>query len=72
MSFRYNTMTAAELTCTYVNYLFTNFPLGSLEMRPIDLSQVCLAIARLLQLSMTCAQMPQKQLNVRHEQLAWT
>lgn len=37
-SFHYDTTTPMELTRTYVDYLFNNFPLGSLEMRPINIS----------------------------------
>lgn len=39
VSFHYDTTTPVELTRTYVEYLFDNFPLGSLEMRPINVSQ---------------------------------
>ena len=38
-AFHYDTTTPVELTRTYVDYLFSNFPLGSLEMRPINLTQ---------------------------------
>lgn len=38
-SFHYDTTTPVELTRTYVDYLFDNFPLGSLEMRPINISE---------------------------------
>ncbi|GJE96402.1 Phosphatidate phosphatase APP1 family protein [Phanerochaete sordida] len=37
-SFHYDTTTPVELTRTYVDYLFANFPHGSLEMRPINVS----------------------------------
>ncbi|OJT14089.1 Phosphatidate phosphatase APP1 [Trametes pubescens] len=37
-AFHYDTTTPVELTRTYVDYLFSNFPLGSLEMRPINIS----------------------------------
>lgn len=37
-SFHYDTTTPVELTRTYVDYLFANYPLGSLEMRPINLT----------------------------------
>lgn len=37
-SFHYDTTTPVQLTRTYVDYLFANFPLGSLEMRPINIS----------------------------------
>lgn len=37
-AFHYDTTTPVELTRTYVDYLFANFPLGSLEMRPINIS----------------------------------
>lgn len=37
-SFHYDTTTPVQLTRTYVDYLFSNFPLGSLEMRPINIS----------------------------------
>lgn len=37
-SFHYDTTTPAQLTRTYVEYLFSNFPVGSLEMRPINIS----------------------------------
>ena len=39
VSFHYDTTTPVELTRTYVDYLFSNFPLGSLEMRPINLTE---------------------------------
>ncbi|KAI0071850.1 hypothetical protein K474DRAFT_1712113 [Panus rudis PR-1116 ss-1] len=39
VAFHYDTTTPVELTRTYVQYLFENFPLGSLEMRPINVSQ---------------------------------
>lgn len=38
VAFHYDTTTPVELTRTYVEYLFQNFPLGSLEMRPINIS----------------------------------
>ncbi|VDB88911.1 unnamed protein product [Peniophora sp. CBMAI 1063] len=38
VSFHYDTTTPLELTRTYVDYLFSNYPLGSLEMRPVNLS----------------------------------
>ncbi|KAI9069069.1 hypothetical protein FKP32DRAFT_1617696 [Trametes sanguinea] len=38
-AFHYDTTTPVELTRTYVDYLFSNFPIGSLEMRPINLTQ---------------------------------
>ncbi|TCD60431.1 hypothetical protein EIP91_010073 [Steccherinum ochraceum] len=38
VAFHYDTTTPVELTRTYVDYLFNNFPLGSLEMRPINIS----------------------------------
>ncbi|KAI0748712.1 hypothetical protein C8Q80DRAFT_1337269 [Daedaleopsis nitida] len=38
-AFHYDTTTPVELTRTYVDYLFSNFPLGSLEMRPINLTE---------------------------------
>ncbi|KAI0374582.1 hypothetical protein BV20DRAFT_960700 [Pilatotrama ljubarskyi] len=38
-AFHYDTTTPVELTRTYVNYLFSNFPFGSLEMRPINISE---------------------------------
>ena len=38
-AFHYDTTTPVELTRTYVEYLFSNFPLGSLEMRPINISE---------------------------------
>ncbi|KAH8099621.1 hypothetical protein BXZ70DRAFT_1000825 [Cristinia sonorae] len=38
-AFHYDTTTPVELTRTYVDYLFSNFPLGSLEMRPINISE---------------------------------
>ena len=37
-AFHYDTTTPVQLTRTYVDYLFSNFPLGSLEMRPINLT----------------------------------
>ena len=37
-SFHYDTTTPVQLTRTYVDYLFSNYPLGSLEMRPINLT----------------------------------
>ncbi|EIN11484.1 hypothetical protein PUNSTDRAFT_98606 [Punctularia strigosozonata HHB-11173 SS5] len=39
VSFHYDTTTPVELTRTYVEYLFDNFPLGSLEMRPVNLTE---------------------------------
>ncbi|KAI8982873.1 hypothetical protein BD414DRAFT_418912 [Trametes punicea] len=39
VAFHYDTTTPVELTRTYVEYLFSNFPFGSLEMRPINLTQ---------------------------------
>lgn len=38
IAFHYDTTTPVELTRTYVDYLFNNFPVGSLEMRPINIS----------------------------------
>lgn len=38
VSFHYDTTTPVQLTRTYVEYLFNNFPVGSLEMRPINIS----------------------------------
>lgn len=38
VAFHYDTTTPVELTRTYVDYLFSNFPVGSLEMRPINIS----------------------------------
>jgi len=38
VAFHYDTTTPVELTRTYVEYLFDNFPIGSLEMRPINIS----------------------------------
>ncbi|KAI0672666.1 hypothetical protein C8Q78DRAFT_1020750 [Trametes maxima] len=38
VAFHYDTTTPVELTRTYVDYLFSNFPLGSLEMRPINIT----------------------------------
>ena len=38
-AFHYDTTTPLQLTRTYVDYLFSNFPLGSLEMRPINLTE---------------------------------
>ncbi|KAI0647602.1 hypothetical protein C8Q79DRAFT_1009675 [Trametes meyenii] len=38
-AFHYDTTTPVELTRTYVDYLFSNFPLGSLEMRPINITE---------------------------------
>lgn len=38
-AFHYDTTTPLELTRTYVEYLFNNYPFGSLEMRPINLTQ---------------------------------
>ncbi|TBU35404.1 hypothetical protein BD311DRAFT_707329 [Dichomitus squalens] len=38
VAFHYDTTTPVELTRTYVDYLFSNYPLGSLEMRPINLT----------------------------------
>ncbi|KAH9927161.1 uncharacterized protein BXZ73DRAFT_90838 [Epithele typhae] len=37
-AFHYDTTTPVQLTRTYVDYLFSNFPLGSLDMRPINLT----------------------------------
>ena len=37
-AFHYDTTTPVQLTRTYVDYLFNNYPLGSLEMRPINIS----------------------------------
>ena len=37
-AFHYDTTTPVQLTRTYVDYLFSNFPLGSIEMRPINLT----------------------------------
>ncbi|TFK48542.1 hypothetical protein OE88DRAFT_1684649 [Heliocybe sulcata] len=39
VSFHYDTTTPVELTRTYVEYLFNNFPLGSLDMRPINITE---------------------------------
>ncbi|KAI0086367.1 hypothetical protein BDY19DRAFT_894923 [Irpex rosettiformis] len=39
VSFHYDTTTPVQLTRTYVDYLFNNFPLGSLEMRPVNISE---------------------------------
>ncbi|KAK9894313.1 hypothetical protein P389DRAFT_174366 [Cystobasidium minutum MCA 4210] len=39
VSFHYDTTTPLELTRTYVEYLFNNYPLGSLDMRPINLTE---------------------------------
>ncbi|KAI0734103.1 hypothetical protein BC629DRAFT_1571182 [Irpex lacteus] len=39
VSFHYDTTTPVQLTRTYVEYLFANFPVGSLEMRPINVSE---------------------------------
>ncbi|KAI0766334.1 hypothetical protein BD413DRAFT_570107 [Trametes elegans] len=39
VAFHYDTTTPVQLTRTYVDYLFSNFPLGSLEMRPINLTE---------------------------------
>lgn len=39
VAFHYDTTTPVELTRTYVDYLFSNFPVGSLEMRPINISE---------------------------------
>ncbi|KAI0782262.1 hypothetical protein C8Q75DRAFT_727837 [Abortiporus biennis] len=39
VAFHYDTTTPVELTRTYVEYLFSNYPIGSLEMRPINISQ---------------------------------
>ena len=38
-AFHYDTTTPLQLTRTYVEYLFNNYPLGSLEMRPINLTE---------------------------------
>lgn len=38
-SFHYDTTTPVELTRTYVDYLFNNYPVGSLDMRPINISE---------------------------------
>ena len=38
IALHYDTTTPVELTRTYVDYLFNNFPVGSLEMRPINIS----------------------------------
>lgn len=38
-TYSYDTTTPLELTRTYVEYLFDNYPLGSLEMRPINLTE---------------------------------
>lgn len=42
----YDTTTPLELTRTYVEYLFSNYPLGSLEMRPINLTEPSVSIRR--------------------------
>jgi phosphatidate phosphatase APP1 len=39
VAFHYDTTTPVQLTRTYVDYLFGNFPVGSLEMRPINISE---------------------------------
>jgi len=39
VAFHYDTTTPLELTRTYVEYLFSNYPVGSLEMRPINLAE---------------------------------
>jgi phosphatidate phosphatase APP1 len=39
VAFHYDTTTPVQLTRTYVDYLFANYPLGSLEMRPINLTE---------------------------------
>lgn len=39
VTFSYDTTTPLELTRTYVEYLFNNYPLGSLDMRPINLTE---------------------------------
>ena len=38
VAFHYDTTTPVQLTRTYVDYLFGNYPIGSLEMRPINLT----------------------------------
>ena len=38
-SFHYDTTTPVQLTRTYVDYLFSNYPIGSLEMRPINITE---------------------------------
>jgi len=38
VAFHYDTTTPVELTRTYVDYLFNNYPVGSLDMRPINIS----------------------------------
>jgi phosphatidate phosphatase APP1 len=39
VAFHMDTTTPLQLTRTYVDYLWSNFPLGSLEMRPINISE---------------------------------
>ena len=39
VAFHYDTTTPVQLTRTYVDYLFGNYPMGSLEMRPINVSE---------------------------------
>ncbi|BFZ61959.1 hypothetical protein YB2330_003037 [Saitoella coloradoensis] len=39
VAFHYDTTTPAQLTRTYVEYLFGNYPIGSLDMRPINLTE---------------------------------
>ncbi|TFY74755.1 hypothetical protein EWM64_g9258 [Hericium alpestre] len=40
VSFHYDTTTPVELARTYVDYLFANYPIGSLDMRPINISSL--------------------------------
>jgi len=37
-AFHYDTTTPVQLTRTYIDYLFSNYPPGSLDMRPLNLS----------------------------------
>jgi phosphatidate phosphatase APP1 len=39
VAFHMDTTTPLQLTRTYVDYLWSNYPLGSLEMRPINVSE---------------------------------
>lgn len=39
VSFHYDTTTPVQLTRTYVEYLFNEYPIGSLDMRPINISE---------------------------------
>ena len=38
VSFHYDTTTPTQLTRTYIDYLFNNYPPGSLDMRPVNIS----------------------------------